>query len=212
MSFSKRLGKPAKRDNSARATKTAIRRWVLEAIGADKAHVFDAFSGAVVAYYDVWKRAASCVGCDLKWYPDERLAFVADNRRVLRLLDLVGFNIFDFDAYGCPWEQAYIMSARRRLSPGERFGIVLTDGSGLKMKFGAAPTALGLLANVPLKAAGLSRQQHKIIDSGVEAIAARLGGSIVDRWQATGKTGARMRYIGLILEGHKKGPGREGRG
>ncbi len=59
---------------------------------------------------------------------------------------------------------------------------------------------------LPLKAAGLSRQQHKIIDSGVEAIAARLGGSILDRWQATGKTGARMRYIGLVLEGHKKSP------
>ncbi len=206
MSFSKRLGTPAKRDNSARKTKTAIRTRVLDAIGAEKARVFDAFAGAGVAYYTVWKRAAAYVGCDLKWYPDERQAYVADNRRVLRLLDLVDFNVFDLDAYGSPWEQAYIMSARRKLSPGERFGIVFTDGSGLKLKFGTALTALGLLANVPLKAAGLSRQQHKIIDSAVESVAARMGGAIVERFQATGKTGARMRYIGVVLEGHKKSP------
>ena len=206
MSFSKRLGTPAKRDNSARKTKAAIRMRVLDAIGADRARVFDAFAGAGTAYYSVWKRAARYIGCDLKWYRDERQVYVADNRRVLRLLDLVDFNVFDFDAYGSPWEQAYIMSARRKLSPGERFGIVFTDGSGLKLKFGAAPTALGLLANVPLKAAGLSRQQDKIIDSAVESVAARMGGAIVERFQATGKTGARMRYIGVVLEGHKKSP------
>ncbi len=67
-SFRQRLGSPAKRDNSARKTKTAIRARVLEAIGADKARVFDAFAGAGVAYYTVWNRAASYVGCDLKWY------------------------------------------------------------------------------------------------------------------------------------------------
>ena len=39
-----------------------------------------------------------------------------------------------------------------------------------------------------------------------------MGGSIVERWHATGKTGARMRYIGLILEGHKKSPGHAGQG
>ena len=126
---------------------------------------------------------------------------------MLRLLDLAAFNVFDFDAYGSPWEQAYILSARRSLSPGERFGLVLTDGSGLRMKFGSAPTALGLLANVPLKAAGLTRLHDKIIDSALDAVVFRLGGAVVERWQASGKTGARMAYIGTVIEGHKKSPG-----
>ena len=205
--FRKSLGVPPKRENSARITKAAIRSRVLASIGAEQAHVFDAYAGAGVAYYGVWKRAASYVGCDLKWYPDERLVYVADNRRVLRLIDLLAFNIFDLDAFGSPWEQAYIMSARRTLSPGERFGLVITDGSGLKLKFGAFPTALGLLANVSHKASGLAKQQAKIIDSALDSVAARLGGSIVERWQAVGKKGSSMRYIGLVLQGHKKSPG-----
>ena len=59
-SFRQRLGSPAKRDNSARKTKAAIRMRVIEAIGAGNARVFDAFAGAGVgvAYYTVWKRAA----------------------------------------------------------------------------------------------------------------------------------------------------------
>ena len=30
--------------------------------------------------------------------------------------------------------------------------------------------------------------------------------------KAIGKTGARMRYIGMVVEGHKKSPDRKGRG
>ncbi len=185
---------------------------VIEAIGADKARVFDAFAGAGAAYYTVWKRAAAYVGCDLKWYPDERQAYVADNRRILRMLDLGGFNIVDLDAFGSPWEQAYILSARRQLAPGEKFGLVLTDGSGLKLKFGASPTALAMLAKSPLTAPDLARQHSRIIDSAIEAVAQRMNGRVVKRHQATGKTGTRMRYIGLVLEGHKKSPDRKGRG
>lgn len=205
-SFRQRLGSPAKRDNSARKTKTAIRTRVLEAIGAEKARVFDAFAGAGVAYYTVWKRAAAYVGCDLKWYPDERQAYVADNRRILRMLDLGGFNIVDLDAFGSPWEQAYILSARRQLAPGETFGLVLTDGSGLKLKFGASPTALAMLAKSPLVAPDLARQHSRIIDSAIEAVAQRMNGRVVKRHQATGKAGTAMRYIGLVLEGTKKAP------
>lgn len=133
---------------------------------------------------------------------------MADNHRVLRLINLLHFNIFDLDAFGSPWEQAYIVSARRTLSPGERFGLVITDGSSLNLRFGAFPTALGLLANISHKASGLAKHQAKIIDSALDSVAARLGGSIVERWQARGKKGSSMRYIGLVLEGHKKSPGR----
>ncbi len=104
------------------------------------------------------------------------------------------------------------MSARRKLAPGETFGLVLTDGSGLKLKFGASPTALAMLAKSPLAAPDLARQQSKIIDSAIEAVAQRMNGRVVERHQATGKTGTRMRYIGLVIEGHKKSPARRARG
>ena len=50
----------------------------------------------------VWNRASHYVGCDLEFYRDERTAFVANNIRVLRTIDLSEFNIFDLDAYGVP--------------------------------------------------------------------------------------------------------------
>ena len=83
---------------------------------------------------EVWHAAAGYVGCDLKWYRDERLAYVADNRRVLRAIDLAPFNVFDFDAWGAPWEQVLILIARRPLLPGERIGLVLTEGSAFNLK------------------------------------------------------------------------------
>ena len=85
---------------AARAAKIEIRRQVLAAIGAGNAAVFDAFAGEGELYREVWAAAASYVGCDLEWYRDERLVYVADNRRVMRAIDLVAFNLFDFDSAG----------------------------------------------------------------------------------------------------------------
>jgi len=64
------------------------------------AKVFDAFAGEGQMYSSVWNGADRYVGCDLKYRPDGRLMFAADNRRVLRAIDLAEFNIFDLDAYG----------------------------------------------------------------------------------------------------------------
>jgi len=59
----------------------------------------------------------------------------------MRALPLQEFSIFDFDAYGSPWEHAIILCARRRVQPGERLGLVLT----LKLRFGAFDDALATL-------------------------------------------------------------------
>ena len=67
-------------------------------IGAEAASVFDAFAGEGQMFKAVWCQAARYVGCDKDaWYPqDERMAFAkCDNRRVLRAVDLRGYNIFD---------------------------------------------------------------------------------------------------------------------
>ena len=88
--------------------------------------MFDAFAGEGVLFRQVWHRAVSYVGCDLKWYRDERLMFVADNHRVMRAIDLSAFNVFDIDSWGSPWDQVLILAARRPLAAGERLGLVLT--------------------------------------------------------------------------------------
>lgn len=49
-------------------------------------------------------------------------------------------------------ETALILVARRPVAPGERIGLILTEGSGLAMKQGQIPRALGKVAGIDYKA------------------------------------------------------------
>jgi hypothetical protein len=204
--FKSRLGLPPKQDNAAgaHAAKLTIRRNVLRAIGLDKAAVFDAFAGAGAMYDGVWKDAASYVGCDTRFLRDPRCCYVADNRRVMRAIGLEAFNVFDFDAYGSPWDQMLILaSRRRRLAAGELLGVVMTEGTALKMKMGSASATMARLAGIRTTQPGLGTDdmQGQLINRALLRIAAMMGARIVKRWQATGKMGSRMLYIGLVLQG-----------
>ena len=188
-----------KNHRAGKAAKIEIREHVLASIG--KAHVFDAFAGTGAMFDAVWSKAESYVGCDLDWTRDERLAYVADNRRVLRAIDLAPFNVFDLDAFGSPWEQAIIVAARRPVAKGERVGLLLTDGSGLALKQNNMPKALAELAGLRGKPAGMNRWQDDLIDMALAGLIERMGVSIEKRWQAHRTAGAAVRYIGLILRG-----------
>ena len=190
-----------KTDNTSRAeqAKVTIRRHVLQALDGDT-HVFDAFAGEGHMHDAVWADATSYIGCDMRFFRDSRLAYVADNRRVLRSLDLRRFNIVDLDAYGSPWEQVYILASRRTLAPGERLGLILTEGTALKLKMGGIARGLSLLSGVKAQS-GLGRMQDEVIDRALLRTAAMMGATIRSRWQATGKTGSRMIYCGVVLQG-----------
>lgn len=184
-----------------RASKVDLRKRVLEAVGAP-ARVFDAFAGEGEMFRAVWRDATSYVGCDRRAFWDDRSAFVADNRRVLRAIDLQRFNIFDLDAYGSPWDQAIIVAARRHIAPTERIGVVLTEVSGLALKMGNLTAAWRQMAGIkgPV-AAGLFRAQDDVLNAMVVNLARMMRCSVEKRWQATGKTGAAVRYVGLVLRG-----------
>jgi hypothetical protein len=96
--------KPILNTRTAKGAKAEIRQHVLDAIGAGEASVFDAYGGAGELYRAVWHKAARYVGCDMTWFRDKRTMFVADNRRVMRAIDLGQFNVFDLDAFGSPYE------------------------------------------------------------------------------------------------------------
>lgn len=185
----------------SRAAKIELRYAVIAAIGRHNAAVFDAFAGAGGMYRAVWRKAKSYVGCDTRWFQDERLAYVADNRRVLRAIDLAPFNIFDLDAYGSPWDAAAIIAHRRTLAPGERLGLMLTEGSGLNLKLSGMPGALAMMAGIDGPVAGAFRNQGELIDMAINGFCRRIKARVAKRWQAEGHTGASVRYIGLLLEG-----------
>jgi len=195
-----------KTDNnpSATAAKIEIRRKVLEVIGAGEARVFDAYAGAGEMFRGVWKDAAAYTGCDFTWYRDEREAFVADNRLVLRSIDLAAFNVFDLDAWGSPWEQALIIAARRTVGAGEKVGLILTDGGGFDLRFGNVSTALRQLTGLGGRMSCANRHHDEVIEIALQGLCDRMGAGISRMWRATAKRHGGMRYLGLILEGVKK--------
>ena len=200
MSF-KGLGVKTDNNPQARRAKIAIRQNVLDAIGR-KAGVFDAFAGSGEMFSAVWKNAGAYAGCDLKPQTDSRLMFCADNTRVLRAIDLSRFSIFDFDSYGSPWVQAVILADRRRVAPGERLGLVLTEGAGFAYKSNIVPGAIAVLTGIRTAGVvGLSKKQDSVIDRAIAGLARRMNCNVEKRWQAEGRTGAAMRYIGLVLRG-----------
>lgn len=188
-------------NHAARApAKVALRRALLAEIGAGKAHVLDAFAGAGAMHRAVWHEAASYVGCDLRWFGGERPAHVVDNMRLLRCLNLDRFTVFDLDAYGSPWKQATIMAARRQLAPGERIGLALTDGSVMRARLGAVPTALAEIAAVSPSLAGANRIWRDLTARALEEVARRMGGRLEGFWAA--ETGSRpILYSTAVLAG-----------
>jgi hypothetical protein len=190
----------------ALAAKVAIRRSVAEAVGAP-VHVFDAFAGAGELYRDVWRdAAASYTGCDKRYFRDGRRVFVADNRRVLRAIDLAPFNVFDLDAYGCPWEQAVIIAARRKFAEGERVGIVVTEGNGANYKNGVVPVAVRSLTGLKHFAtpgAAMNRSRDSIQARIWSGLAARMNARVERLWKAQGTTGAMVAYMGAVLVGNR---------
>jgi hypothetical protein len=194
--------KTSKKTNNhsrSRSDKVALRRLVLEYMPS--ARVLDAFAGSGSMYRKVWREADDYVACDQRWYPDDRLAYVCDNRILMRAVDLQPFNVFDLDAYGSPWEQVAILCARRVVAPGEMLGLVLTDGSRLNLKMGGVPLALRQMAGFITKVSGASVLQEEVVDRAIAGTAKALNCELIRRWQATGKTGAGVLYNALILRG-----------
>jgi hypothetical protein len=202
-----KLATVAKQDSSPAATaaKLRIRRNVLDVIGAKAAHVFDAFAGTGHMHDMVWRDAVSYVGCDNRFFRDDRVCFCADNVRVLRAIDIAPFNLFDLDAYGSPWEAVIVIAARRKLAPGERVGFVLTDGQGMNMRLGSLSIALSQLAGVRPDMVGIIHERDAILDRGIARLALRMGAVVERRWQAHGTRGSSMRYIGLVLRADQSG-------
>lgn len=194
-----------KTDNrpSATAAKVSLRRRVLERM--EPTRVLDAFCGNGAMYDAVWREAAEYTGIDERYeWPDARRRYVGDNRRILRAIDLGRFNIFDFDAYGSPWEQMLILAERRQWAPGERGAIVLTDGSSMKTRYGRLGRALATLvgqSTVPPS----TKNDEWIGDVALRAWSKKAGVRVTAMWRAVSLAGAtgghKMVYSAALLEG-----------
>jgi len=164
--------------------------------------VFDAYAGPGAMYSGAWCHAKQYVGCDKEFYNDSRLMYCADSARVMRAIDLSAFNVFDFDAFGSPYELALILAARRKVFTDEVIGIVLTDGTSLTINFNSVPTAVIELAGLSGRnLSGAGANADFIFERMIRGLARRMGCSVEKRWEARGKTGQQMRYSAIMMEG-----------
>jgi hypothetical protein len=193
---------------AAVSAKVALRQRALEFVGGSgRALVFDAFAGRGEMWRAVWSQSAGYVGVDKTWQSsDPGRRFVGDNRTVMRAIELGGFNVFDFDAFGSPWEQMVILAARRRWKRRERGAIVITDGASLKLRFGAAPAAMAQLCGIDGRSLPPKESTSDIIQkTALSAWCKKVGIKLVKMWRAegngSGKGGARMIYTCIGIEG-----------
>ncbi len=166
------------------------------------ARVLDLFCGTGEMYRGAWHDASSYVGCDNRpWDRSHPPRFVADNRRLLRCLDLQCYNVFDLDAYGSPWDQLEILAARRRWEHGEQGAIVFTDSSSLKTRWGCLPKsmarALGISPAVSMKPESEDVVRTLALTRWMRAS----GVNMCRRWEAHGVGQSRVYYGAVVFAG-----------
>ena len=135
-------------DGVCLTSKIDIRNRVMSIVSP--AHVFDAYCGPVGEMWRaIWSRADSYVGCDVVFdLADKRKRLVGDTLRIMRTIELGGFNVFDIDAFGSPWEAMSVLLERRRWLDGEIGAVILTDGTGMNTRWGAVPDAMAKLVGI----------------------------------------------------------------
>ncbi len=121
---------PIKHDNSSPTLKATLRERMLK--GVEKPRVLDLFCGNGEMYKRVYAgRAAEYVGVDREKVHDRSLCLIMDNRQYVAAHDLSRFDVFDLDAYGCPWGLMYRVLERAGVGP---ITLFVTDGLAERLR------------------------------------------------------------------------------
>ena len=77
---------------------------------------------------------------------------------------------------------------------------MLTEGSAFNLKLNGISGGLHQLTGAKPGFGGGKRYRHDLIERALAESVRRLYAKILRRWEAEGRSGANMRYIGLVLE------------
>jgi len=116
------------KDHSSFNVKLKLREHFLEKLNEPK--VLDLFCGTGGMYKHLYKNY-EYKGIDIDKIHDEDKCLKMDNKQFISENDVSGYNYFDLDAYGCPYELMYLLAEKEL--PNE-FTLIVTDGSPLNLK------------------------------------------------------------------------------
>jgi hypothetical protein len=172
-----------KRDNHDRWADEKIRLRLAALQAVPSAQVLDLYAGGGEMWRRAWRRADDYLGVEMSLrkvmqHPAGRVLHW-EAERALATLDLAPWTVFDLDPYGSPWPAARVL-ARRRLAPGERIAIVLTDGSVRRAMIGKVEQRLADLADEPTWQTGAHWRWGAICRAALERLAERMGGRVAE--------------------------------
>ena len=192
-----------KKENSEASipAKVGMRSHILEYVAPSR--VFDGFCGHRTMYKAIWHKADFYIPCDeSKWELGDPPRYVCDNRRLLRCLDLSRFNIFDFDAFGSPWDQVLLIAHRRKWATGEMGGLVITDGATLKTRWGELPHSMATLCGMDsAKVACTTSRSEPLRRLAISNFAKISGVEVKKQWEAVGPPPACVYYGAIVFDG-----------
>lgn len=133
-----------KKDNSSLHEKIALRAKFLP----EDARVLDCFCGDGKMFFGAYKGKSQLYhGLDIEKVHTKALCEIADNEKWVKSNDLSGFNVFDLDAYGCPWKLLFLIC--QKIPEGE-YTFFVTDGIVLRAKLsGHPPGTICAFENIP---------------------------------------------------------------
>ncbi|MDD5618572.1 MAG: hypothetical protein PHG69_05705 [Candidatus Omnitrophica bacterium] len=131
-----------KTDNTDPVAKIMLRAYFLKQTSSPK--VLDLFQGKKTMFENCYKSAEKYKGYDINAAEiQDRL----DNRRAIGIEDLDGYNFFDLDAYGSPWELFFNIIIK--LKTLKKASFVVTDGLFLNNRYGSATKLQKAILKIP---------------------------------------------------------------
>lgn len=184
--------KGVKTNNAKTSAKREIRMRALESISSPA--VLEVFCGAGEMYESVWENANTYLGIDKVKFFDKRNTICGDAVKAVSTIDLSGYNVFDIDAYGSPYEVLDIVTRRMDKALGEYY-FVITDGVSMDLRLGRICAGLRAMTGIEFHVAKKAAVIHDLLIADViKEVERRLNGVHSNFMIAKGKTGAAMKY------------------
>jgi hypothetical protein len=194
--------------NSAPARKAELRLRLINELGGPSAcRVLETHSGPGLMRKLAYGGVSDWVGLDQD--PESPGAIHHDSREIMRAIELGKFNLIDIDAFGSPWEHLWILSARRKMLPGEIVAVALTSGLQGSNAARTQNVRLAGWSKQMASAVGVSGGvPHRLFvgERGANHLAHRLvvswfSGCEVKLWLAARSRHGGAWYFGVVLQG-----------
>lgn len=183
-------------DNSNIEAKVALREYFLSKI--KNPVVLECFAGENRILYHACYRDLECTSLDKKTIPG---VLSIDNKKFIASRDISGYNFFDLDAYGSPYELMLNIFKKKSLRK-DKFVVIITDGMARNLGYGAGSKLIQTIINNQsgVRIPNLNDYHEYIINLMLHKLSNKYNITISESKMVKEETGNRMYYYGILCE------------